>query len=112
MSDERLATLARVRPLLADLDVREVTMFGAVAVMVEEEMLLAVNRDGSLLVRVDRSEDAALLEHADAERAVMGPRRRDMGPGWVRADVADRSPDRLGFWVDAARRRTAATARP
>ena len=106
MSEARAATLEAIRGLVADLPPVEKSMFGCVALMVDDEMLLAVNEDGSLLVRVDRHEDAVLRQESDGERAVMGPRRRDMGEGWLRADISqDETGERAAFWVAAARRR-------
>lgn len=46
----------RVRELLPDHPVREVRMFGAVAVMLDDSMAVAAHQDGSLLVRVDPAE--------------------------------------------------------
>lgn len=78
-------------------------MFGAVAVMVDDAMAVAVNRDSSLLVRVDPSDDARLLREHDASRAEMG-KGREMGVGWLRVDAPG---ERLEFWVSAALRRRA-----
>jgi hypothetical protein len=61
-------------------------------------------RDAELLVRVSVDDAATLTLEAGAAPAVMGPNRREMGPGWllVAADaLAD--DERLLFWIDAAR---------
>jgi len=44
--------LNRIRATLPVEQVREVRMFGAVAIMVDDAMAVAVHKDGSLLVRV------------------------------------------------------------
>ena len=79
--------LTRIRAVLSDLPVREVSMFGAVAVMVNGAMAVAIHKDGSMLVRVDPAEDAELLQRPHASRAEMGA-GRSMGPGWIRVDAA------------------------
>ncbi|MCP2635260.1 TfoX/Sxy family protein [Microbacterium sp. HD4P20] len=111
MTEQRLL-VDRVRPLISAGEVREVKMFGAIALMVDDAMALAVNADGSLLVRVAPSEDEALLRQPDASRAEMG-RGRDMGIGWLRV-IVDSAPgeDRLQYWVDAALRRRASGGDP
>ena len=76
-------------------------MFGAVAVMLDGEMIVAANRDGSLLVRVHADEDDALMSRPEASRLVMGG--RSMSAGWIRVDesaVAD--DDMLDFWIEHA----------
>jgi len=78
-------------------------MFGAVAIMVDDAMLVAVNGDNSLLVRIDPSEAALLRSEPDASPAEMGT-GRTMGDGWLHVDL-DPDGRRLGFWVDAALRR-------
>jgi TfoX/Sxy family transcriptional regulator of competence genes len=96
--------LDRVRALLPDQAVREIRMFGAVAVMVDDSMAIAVHKDGSLLVRVDPAEDAHLLKNPHATRAEMGA-GRSMGPGWINVDAeALRNEQDLSHWVDCATR--------
>jgi hypothetical protein len=65
----------RVRALLSGRPLREVRMFGVVAVLVDDAMAVGVHNDGSLLVRVDPAEDARLLESPEASRAQMGAGR-------------------------------------
>ena len=77
-------------------------MFGAIAVMVDDAMAVAVHKDGSLLVRVDPAEDAWLLDCPDASRAEMGV-GRSMGEGWIRVVArALRSDAALVGWLEAA----------
>ena len=59
-------------------------MFGAVAVMVDDAMAVAAYKDGSLLVRVDPTDDPRLLQQPDVSRAEMGA-GRSMGEGWIRS---------------------------
>ncbi|HEX8508367.1 MAG TPA: TfoX/Sxy family protein [Propionibacteriaceae bacterium] len=107
----------RVRAFLPDRQLREVRMFGVLAVMVDDAMAVAVHKDGSLLVRVDPSEDARLLESPGASRPEMGA-GRSMGEGWIQVEArALRSDPALNEWVEAAirylhqRRETGRTGR-
>jgi TfoX/Sxy family transcriptional regulator of competence genes len=94
----------RIRESLPGRDIREVRMFGAIAVMVDDAMAVAVHKDGSLLVRVDPDEDPRLLEEPGASRAEMGA-GRSMGTGWIRVESgALRSDEELGHWLEAATR--------
>ncbi len=61
-ADPSRELIDRVRALLPDQQLREVRMFGVLALLVENAMAVAVHKDGSLLVRVDPAEDADLLE--------------------------------------------------
>ncbi|MCR2809512.1 MULTISPECIES: TfoX/Sxy family protein [unclassified Microbacterium] len=104
---DRRDLLNRIKQLLPAESVREVSMFGAVAVMVEDTMLVAVNKDGSLLVRIDPADDATLLQRSEATRAEMGA-GRSMGIGWIRVDGAAAADEAiLSLWVQHARRRPA-----
>ena len=92
----------RVRTLLVGRRIREVRMFGAIAVMVDDAMAVAVHEDGDLLVRVDPAEDARLLGFPGASRAEMGA-GRSMGEGWIRVEArALRDDAPLVDWVEAA----------
>ncbi|MCZ2810267.1 TfoX/Sxy family protein [Modestobacter sp. VKM Ac-2979] len=93
---------ARVRTALSERDVREVTMFGGLAFMVEEKMVACVSGGGgALLVRVSRSRDAEYLAVRGARRAEMG-KGRSMGEGWIAVDEEALTGDEdLQFWVDA-----------
>ncbi|PID96241.1 MAG: hypothetical protein CSA84_05335 [Actinomycetales bacterium] len=100
--DELLAT--RVRQLLSDRDhVREVTMFGGLAFMVDERMVVCVSGGGGdLLVRVSPEQDVTLIEQPGAARGQMGT-GRSMGPGWIAVDHdVVRSEAGLQHWLDAA----------
>jgi TfoX/Sxy family transcriptional regulator of competence genes len=92
----------RVRASLQDRPVREVKMFGVRAIMVDNVMVVAVHRDGSLLVRVDPADDDKLLSNAHAYRAEMGA-GRSMGQGWIHVEAeALRSDVGLTSWLDCA----------
>jgi TfoX/Sxy family transcriptional regulator of competence genes len=76
-------------------------MFGAIAVMLDDAMAVAVHKDGSLLLRVDPTEDAPLLENPHASRAEMGT-GRSMGEGWIRVEpTALHSDSDLNGWLAA-----------
>lgn len=94
----------RIRAKLADQpDVREATMFGGVAFMVDDRMVVSAQRnDGGLLVRVDPGDDERLLARPGAERAHMG-NDRSMGKGWISvAHHAVNTQAGFDFWMDAA----------
>ena len=94
--------LDRVGAALGDGDLREVRMFGAVAVMLDGAMAVAVHKDASLLVRVDPAHDGELVSRAGASRATMG-QGRSMGPGWVHVDAAALRDDaELTEWLQHA----------
>lgn len=93
--------LDRVERRLPALPLEEKRMFGSVAVMLGGAMIVAAAGDGSLLVRVHRDDDAALLARADASRPAMGG--RSMGVGWIRVEpdsLADEGS--LDFWMQHA----------
>lgn len=94
----------RVRAVLADRpNLREVAMFGGLAFMVDDRMVVSVQRrGGDLLVRVDPDHDEELLTHHGVRRAHMGT-GRSMGTGWisVAGDALD-APAELAFWMDVA----------
>jgi hypothetical protein len=95
----------RVREALpGERDVREVAMFGGLAFMVDEKMVVCVSAGGgALLVRVSPGRDAEHLEVAGARRAEMGPAARSMGEGWITVDGDALADERaLRFWLDAA----------
>lgn len=100
--DQARELVDRIRASLPVENVREVRMFGAIAIMVDDAMAVAVHKDGGLLVRVDPAEDADLLEKPEASRAEMGA-GRSMGPGWIRVEPpALRSDVTLAGWLTAA----------
>lgn len=82
-------------------------MFGAIAVMLDDAMVVAVSKDQSLLVRVAPEDAQSLLGRPEATQAEMGT-RRSMGPGWIRVEADAAAEDaQLDFWVAAAVRRRA-----
>jgi TfoX/Sxy family transcriptional regulator of competence genes len=94
----------RVRGVLSDRDnVREVKMFGGLAFMVDERMVVCVSAGGgALLVRVAPERDAEYLKKAGAERAEMG-KGRSMGEGWITIDEEALQKDEdLQYWMDAS----------
>ncbi|MET0297814.1 MAG: TfoX/Sxy family protein [Microbacterium sp.] len=105
MNEAQGAMVDRVRALLVDdptLD--EKSMFGSRAFLLNDRIAVAVFRDADLLIRVDVEQETTLMLEPGAGRAMMGAKKRDMGPGWMLVDhgsLAD--DDRLLFWVDAAR---------
>ena len=105
--DSSRALIDRISSLLPDRQMREVRMFGVLALMVDGAMAVAAHRDGSLLVRVDPAEDARLLENPEASRAEMGA-GRSMGEGWIRVEAtALRDIAALTSWLEAATRNLA-----
>ena len=81
-------------------------MFGAVAVMLAGEMIVAANKDGSLLVRVRAEEDEELMGRPGTSRLIMG--ERSMSAGWIRvAPEALVDEDALDFWIARALARRA-----
>ncbi len=94
----------RVRAVLSDrTHVREVKMFGGLAFMVDERMVVCVSGGGSdLLVRVAPERDAELVGKPGARRAEMG-KERSMGEGWITVDEQVlRSDQGLRYWMDAS----------
>lgn len=95
---------ARVRAALPDRGaVREVAMFGGLAFLVEDRMVVCVSTGGGdLLVRVARERDPELVTRPGARRAEMGA-GRTMGEGWIAVDRSALGTERdLQDWVDAA----------
>lgn len=94
----------RVRDVLSNRDhVREVTMFGGLAFMVDARMVVCVSGGGgALLVRVAPERDAEYRKKAGVERAEMG-RGRSMGEGWITVgeEALEQDAD-LKYWVDAS----------
>ena len=100
---QRDLLVARLRGLLADEPVvREVSMFGGRAFMVNEKMAVHASKDGDLLVRIDAADDAKFSDVPGASPAEISPGRA-MGAGWIRASAASVADDeQLRFWLDAA----------
>ena len=102
VDDQARSLVDRVLALLPGRKVREVRMFGAVAVMVDDAMAVAAYQDGSLLVRVDPTDDPRLLQRPDVSRAEMGT-GRSMGEGWIRVDAKALGDDKaLNDWLETA----------
>lgn len=92
----------RVRAALAGRTVREERMFGGLAFLVDEKMVVSVGGDGDLLVRVDPARSAQLLARPGAHRAEMGA-GRSMGPSWITVDADAVAVDEdLDHWMNAA----------
>lgn len=94
----------RVRSALSDRDrVREVKMFGGLALMVDDRMVVCVSGGGSdLLVRVAPERDAELMTKPGAHRAEMG-KDRSMGEGWITVEErALESDDDLQYWINVS----------
>ena len=103
MTPEQRSLVQRVHDLVDDeSDVREVSMFGGRAIMVNDTMIVSAGRNGDLLVRVAADRYEALLAEPGAERARMGA-GRVMGPGWITvAPEAVADDEGLDFWIDVA----------
>lgn len=81
--------------------VREVSMFGGRAVMLDERMLVSAGKEGDLLVRIDPAAHDELIA-SGARPAMMNP-DRPMGPGWITVAGADLETDeQLTRWLDVA----------
>ncbi|WP_032401560.1 TfoX/Sxy family protein [Rhodococcoides fascians] len=108
--DELLAD--RIRDILSDQEsLREQKMFGGLAFMVRDKMVVCVGTENrALLVRVDGVREPEYLESDGAHHAVMG-RDRSMGQGWITVDAnALTTAKALDFWVAAALEYNANTA--
>ncbi|ROZ63591.1 TfoX family protein [Kocuria soli] len=93
----------RIRRLLdPTLPVREVSMFGGRAIMVNDKMLVSAGKDGRLLVRVDAQQHEKLLQQPGTSQAEMGI-GRTMGPGWITVEQDELTSDKkLAEWVTIA----------
>ena len=105
MTSEQHHLVQRVRALVDDEpDVREVSMFGGRAIMVNDKMVVSAGKTGDLLVRVAAGRHEALLGEPGAAQARMGA-GRGMGPGWITVAPETVADDgRLAFWVEVAMR--------
>ena len=94
--DEDLAN--RIRELIAgEPDVREQTMFGGLAFLVNGNMSVAASGQGGLMVRIDPDDSDELLAKPHARAFEM--RGRAMR-GWLRIDVDGlRTKRQLEPWV-------------
>ena len=112
MTAEREALADRVRAALPhDRPVREVSMFGGLSFMVDNRMVIAVDGDGDLLVRIDPARHDELLNVPGAKPAVMGT-NRPMGPGWITVSHDGSTTDKqLAFWIQVGLEDRAARAK-
>ena len=103
MTETQQSLVERVRGLLdPDVPVREVSMFGGRAIMVNDKMIVSVGKDGSLLVRVDADDHYRLLQQPGASQAEMGA-GRSMGPGWITIAPDHLTTDQaLDSWTEEA----------
>lgn len=98
--DEQQAQRVR-RHLAGQASLREVSMFGGRAFMVDERLVVSVGKGGDLLLRCppDRVDD--LLRRPGASWAQM--RERPMGRGWLRVAAAELTDEMvLGQWLAVA----------
>ncbi|WP_025776855.1 TfoX/Sxy family protein [Brevibacterium sp. VCM10] len=103
MTPEQTSLVERTRALIpGESVVREVSMFGGRAVMVNEKMIVSAGKTGDLLVRVDAARHDELLKRPDAAQAEMGT-GRNMGPGWINVSAESvRDDEQLAFWIETA----------
>ena len=109
---EQSELVDRLRSVLAgEPSVREVAMFGGKAFMVNDKLVVSAHKDGSLLVRVAATRHDEMIQVPGASGAVMGPDRRNMGPGWISVTAeAIAGDERLTFWVGVALEHNCAVA--
>jgi TfoX/Sxy family transcriptional regulator of competence genes len=94
--DEELA--ARIREATAGEPVHEKKMFGGLAFLLGGNMAVAASGQGGLMVRVEPSQTAALLEEPGAAPFEMGG--RGAMAGWLRISAdAVSDEDDLARWV-------------
>lgn len=68
MTPEQQALIQRIQSLVTDQsDVREVSMFGGRAIMVNDKMIVSAGKAADLLVRVDADQHDALLSEPGAD---------------------------------------------
>lgn len=106
MTNPREALAERIRAVLAGTPLREQKMFGGISFMVDDQLLVAAQGHGDLLVRVDPERHDELTGVPGARTAEMGA-GRTMGPGWVSvAPDALGDHDALSFWIRTALERS------
>lgn len=101
MTDD-IPTLAdRIRSALSSHSpVREQRMFGALAFMLNDKMLIGTWKGGGILVRIDPDRNAELQKRPGTSTPEMGA-GRSMGPGWIAVDEENADAD-LDFWITEA----------
>lgn len=103
MTPAQKSLVGRIRAATSDkAPRREVAMFGGLAFMINEKMIVSAGKDGNLLARVPAADHEQLLETRGAAQAEMGT-GRSMGPGWITV-TADHliDDDDLAFWISIA----------
>lgn len=102
-----------VRAVLGEQDavVREVRMFGGLSFLLDERMVVAVRRDGTLLVRIDPTDHESLARQPGAVPAMMGAARL-MGPGWLSVGADAVAGAGLAQWLGVALAHWERSARP
>jgi hypothetical protein len=91
----------RVREALPASRVREQRMFGGLAFMLDDRLLVCVQRENALLVRVARTRDAELMARPGTGRLRMGAKQLD--DGWILVDGAALQSDaEVAFWLGEA----------
>ena len=92
----------RIRAALADEpSTREVPMFGALAFMLNEKMVVALDKGADLIVRVDPQLSRDLLTRPGARPPEMG-KGRAMGLGWLVVGADALTDETLSFWIGVA----------
>ena len=76
-------------------------MFGGVSFMVEDRMVVAARREGTLLLRIDPADTEDLLARPGAHPALMGA-DRPMGDGWICVEQAALQGPGLESWLEPA----------
>lgn len=105
MNQKRAELADRIRALLADEPTLEQKpMFGSLAFMVNDKLLVAAWGEGELLVRVDPERSEELQRMPGVAIAEMGPKRTSMGPSWLTVGAEELgTEDQLLSWIDIAR---------
>lgn len=76
-------------------------MFGGLAFMRNEKMVVALDKGGDLIVRVDPQLSRDLLARPGARPAEMG-KGRAMGLGWLVVGADALTDETLSFWIGVA----------
>ncbi|EGD54571.1 TfoX/Sxy family protein [Gordonia neofelifaecis] len=93
----------RLRALFDAAFTREVSMFGGLAFMVDQKLVVSARRAGDLLVRIPKERFDELTSLPGVSEAVMG-RDRVMGRNWVAVSAKAVAADAdLSRWVEIAR---------
>jgi hypothetical protein len=84
-------------------------MFGGRSFMVNEKIVVALDKAGDLIVRIDPHRRRELLMRPGARPAEMGD-GRPMGPGWLAVAAEALAGNGLSFWIGVALAYNATTA--